>query len=50
MAFLTMEFLTQPVATSGKWNTPENGSNRPIRNRRQPTATVSERMVRNAMK
>jgi hypothetical protein len=36
----------QPVATGGKWNTPENRSNKPIRNRWQPTATVSERMVR----
>src|SRR5438132_10774051 len=36
----------QPVATGGKWPTPENGSNRPIGNRWQPTATVSQRMVR----
>jgi hypothetical protein len=36
----------QLVATGGKWNTPENRSNKPIRNRWQPTATVSERMVR----
>ena len=36
----------QPVATGGKWNTPKNRSNKPIRNRWQPTATVSERMVR----
>ncbi len=36
----------QPVATGGKWNTLENRSNKPIRNRWQPTATVPERMVR----
>jgi hypothetical protein len=36
----------QPVATGGKWETLENRSNKPIRNRRQPTATVLERMVR----
>jgi len=36
----------QPVATGGKWNTPKNRSNKPIRNRWQPTATVPERMVR----
>jgi hypothetical protein len=30
-------------ATGGKWDTPENRSNKPIRNRWQPTATVSER-------
>jgi LysR substrate binding domain len=36
----------QPVATGGKCDTPENRSNKPIRNRWQPTATVSERMVR----
>jgi NAD(P)-dependent dehydrogenase (short-subunit alcohol dehydrogenase family) len=36
----------QPVATGGKWDTPENRSNRPIRNRWQPTATVPQRMVR----
>jgi len=36
----------QPVATGGKWDTLENGSNRPIGNRWQPTATVSERMVK----
>jgi hypothetical protein len=35
----------QPVATGGKWNTPENRSNKPIRNRWQPTATVPQRMV-----
>src|SRR6266851_3185277 len=34
----------QPVATGGKWPTPENSSNRPIGNRWQPTATVSQRM------
>src|SRR5438132_10015003 len=32
----------QPVATGGKWDDPENRSNKPIRNRWQ--------MVRNAMK
>jgi len=36
----------QPVATGGKSDGPENRSNKPIRNRWQPTATVSERMVR----
>jgi hypothetical protein len=36
----------QPVATRGKWEGAENGSNGPIGNRWQPTATVSERMVR----
>jgi hypothetical protein len=36
----------QPVATGGKWDALENRSNRPIRNRSQPTATVPERMVR----
>jgi hypothetical protein len=36
----------QPVATGGKLDTLENGSNRPIGNRWQPTATVSQRMVR----
>jgi hypothetical protein len=34
------------VATGGKWDAPENRSNWPIRNRWQPTATVSTRMVR----
>jgi hypothetical protein len=34
------------VATGGKWDALENRSNRPIRNRWQPTATVSERMVK----
>jgi hypothetical protein len=34
------------VATGGKWDTLENGSNRPIGNRWQPTATVSQRMVK----
>ena len=33
----------QPVANR---TSPENGSNKPIGNRWQPTATVSERMVR----
>jgi hypothetical protein len=36
----------QPVATGGKWDTLENHSNNLIRNRWQPTATVSQRMVR----
>jgi hypothetical protein len=36
----------QPVATGGKWEDAENGSNKPIGNRWQPTATVPERMVR----
>src|SRR6266852_396685 len=36
----------QPVATGGKWDALENRSNRPIRNRWQPTATVPERMVK----
>jgi hypothetical protein len=34
------------VATGGKWDALENRSNRPIGNRWQPTATVSERMVK----
>jgi hypothetical protein len=34
--------MKQPVATGGKWDPLESGSNRPIRNRWQPTATVSE--------
>jgi hypothetical protein len=29
-----------------KWDDPKNRSNKPIRNRWQPTATVSERMVK----
>jgi hypothetical protein len=36
----------QPVAIGGKWDALENRSNRPIRNRWQPTATVSQRMVK----
>ncbi len=36
----------QPVATGRKSKGRENGSNRPIGNRWQPTATVPERMVR----
>jgi hypothetical protein len=32
----------QPVATGGKWDDPENRSNKPIRNQWQPTATVSQ--------
>jgi hypothetical protein len=39
----------QPVATRGKWEGAENGSNRPIGNRWQPTATVSERMVKSML-
>jgi hypothetical protein len=34
------------VATGGKWDALKNRSNRPIRNRWQPTATVSQRMVK----
>jgi hypothetical protein len=34
------------VATGGKWDALENRSNKPIRNRWQPTATVSQRMVK----
>ena len=34
------------MATGGKWDALENRSNRPIRNRWQPTATVSQRMVK----
>jgi hypothetical protein len=33
----------QPVAAGRKWDALENRSNKPIRNRWQPTATVSER-------
>src|SRR6266576_5471653 len=40
----------QPVATGGEWDALKNRSNGPTRNRWQPTATVSQRMVRNAMK
>src|SRR5947207_13713804 len=36
----------QPVATGGKSLSSGNGSNRPIRSRRQPTATVQDLMVR----
>jgi hypothetical protein len=36
----------QPLGTGGKWDTPKNRSNRPTRNRWQPTATGSQRMVR----
>jgi hypothetical protein len=36
----------QPVATGRKWEQPKSGSNRRIGNRWQPTATVSERMVK----
>ena len=32
--------------TGGKWDDPENRSNKPIRNQWQPTATVSQRMVK----
>jgi hypothetical protein len=35
----------QPVATGDKSDDPENRSNKPIRNRWQPTATVLKRMV-----
>jgi hypothetical protein len=35
-----------PVATSGKWDAAENRSNKQIRDRWQPTATVSQRMVK----
>ena len=31
-----------PVATGGKWDDPENRSNKPIRNRSHPTATVPQ--------
>ena len=34
------------MATGGKWDALENRSKGPIRNRWQPTATVSQRMVR----
>ena len=33
----------QPVAIDRKCHGPDNGSNKPIRNRWHPTATVSER-------
>ena len=36
----------QPLATDRKWERPNNGSNRRIRSRWQPTATVSGRMVK----
>jgi hypothetical protein len=36
----------QPVATGRKWERPEDGSNRRIGNRWQPTAMAPERMVR----
>jgi hypothetical protein len=32
---------TQPVATARKWSKAKNGSNSPIRNRRQPTGNGS---------
>ena len=45
-----MEHLWSPAGATGgnRWQMgdPRNRSNRPIRNRWQPTATVSERMVR----
>ena len=42
-----MEHLwSQAGATGGKWDRLENGSNGPLGNRWQPTATVSERIVR----
>jgi hypothetical protein len=37
------------MATGGNEDTPGNRSNKPIRNRWQPTATVSERMVRSML-
>jgi hypothetical protein len=36
----------QPATTGGKSKDLENPSNNPIRNRSQPTANLSERMVR----
>jgi len=36
----------QPVASGHKWERPKDGANRPFGSRWQPTATVSERMVR----
>src|SRR5712691_2708205 len=36
----------QPLATGGKCDGLDNGSNKPIRNRWQATATVSQRMVK----
>jgi len=36
----------QPLATHGNWDTAEKGSDTPIGNRSQPTANVTERMVR----
>jgi hypothetical protein len=36
----------QPLAIGGKWDALENRLNRPIGNRWQPTATVSQRMVK----
>ncbi len=36
----------QPVATGGKWDGAENRSNRPIRNRWQPTATTGTTWAR----
>jgi hypothetical protein len=36
----------QPVATDGKLRPSDNRSNKPFRNRRQPTAAVQDRMVR----
>jgi hypothetical protein len=39
-------YRAQPVATGRKWEGAESGSNRRIGTRWQPTATVSERMVK----
>jgi hypothetical protein len=36
----------QPVATGRKWDGADNRSNKRIRNRWQPTATVPKRMVK----
>jgi hypothetical protein len=40
----------QPLAIGGKWDALENRLNRPIGNRWQPTATVSQRMVRRGLR
>jgi hypothetical protein len=45
-----MEPSGRTSGNRGKWDTLENRSNKPIRNRWQPTAIDSERMVRNLMK
>ena len=41
-----MEPSGHRVATGRKCDLPENGSDRPFRNRWQPAATVSERMLK----